>query len=245
MLRIARGTGHRAEWTKAPPARRISVRALTWRSGHPVVSKPFPFGCLPSWVNRGLPWQGSAPLGAQELAFRVRGPLADPLLAKEGISFAPVWATSTACLQDFCTVGARSSVSSTFQAMSREVGRARACPPVPKCTRLVPAKNRSLAITGNTKCLFAGLFFKPSDGLEPSTPSLPCAPIGNWSQPTATVFACPSRFQGRPICHRLPPVATALLHKCSILCRPQRQHRAGRKRTRFHLLRGRRPGAVA
>jgi hypothetical protein len=34
-------------------------------------------------------------------------------------------------------------------------------------------------------------------------------------------------------------------HKCSILCRPQRQHRAGRKRTRFHLLRVRRPGAVA
>jgi integrase len=30
---------------------------------------------------------------------------------------------------------------------------------------------------------------KPSDGLEPSTPSLPCAPIGNWSQPVATVLA--------------------------------------------------------
>src|SRR6266545_4263513 len=101
MLRIARGTGHRAEWTKAPPARRISVRALTWRSGHPVVSKPFPFGCLPSWVNRGLPWQGSAPLGAQELAFRVRGPLADPLLAKEGVRVEPAWATPIACLQGF------------------------------------------------------------------------------------------------------------------------------------------------
>jgi hypothetical protein len=31
---------------------------------------------------------------------------------------------------------------------------------------------------------------KPSDGLEPSTPSLRWAPIGNWSQPAATVLAC-------------------------------------------------------
>jgi hypothetical protein len=29
---------------------------------------------------------------------------------------------------------------------------------------------------------------KPSDGLEPSTPSLPCAPIGNQWQPMATVW---------------------------------------------------------
>jgi hypothetical protein len=29
---------------------------------------------------------------------------------------------------------------------------------------------------------------KPSDGLEPSTPSLPCAPIGDWSQPVAMVL---------------------------------------------------------
>ena len=27
------------------------------------------------------------------------------------------------------------------------------------------------------------------DGLEPSTPSLPCAASGNWPQPAATVFA--------------------------------------------------------
>jgi hypothetical protein len=53
------------------------------------------------------------------------------------------------------------------------VRRARECPPVPKRTRLVPAKRRNLAIVGNTKCPFAGTFLKPSDGLEPSTPSLP------------------------------------------------------------------------
>jgi hypothetical protein len=40
---------------------------------------------------------------------------------------------------------------------------------------------------------------------------------GNRSQPTATVFASLSRFRGRRICHRLPRVATAGLHKGSIL----------------------------
>src|SRR6266508_7051894 len=100
LLRLARGTGHRAEWTKAPPAPRISVRALTWRSGHPVVSKPFPFGCLPSRVNRGLPWQGSAPLGAQELAFRVRGPLADPLPSEGGSQRRASAGNVRPCLQE-------------------------------------------------------------------------------------------------------------------------------------------------
>src|SRR5215207_1426563 len=113
MLRIARGSGHRAEWTKAPPAPRISVRALTWRSGHPVVSKPFPFGCLPSWVNRGLPWQGSAPLGAQELAFRVRGPLADPLPSEGG-------SPRRASL---------GNADRLFAGIFRAAGQAMACPP--------------------------------------------------------------------------------------------------------------------
>jgi hypothetical protein len=50
---------------------------------------------------------------------------------------------------------------------------ARECPPVPKCTRLVPAKNQNLVIADNTIARFAGILRKPSDGLEPSTPSLP------------------------------------------------------------------------
>jgi hypothetical protein len=58
----------------------------------------------------------------------------------------------------------------------------------------------------------------PSDGLEPSTPSLPWNGSGNWSQPRATVFAYLSRFRGRSICHGLPWVAPAGLHKGSILC---------------------------
>jgi hypothetical protein len=61
------------------------------------------------------------------------------------------------------------------------------------------------------------LTLEPSDGLEPSTPSLPWSLGGKRSQPTATVFAYLSRFRPPPICQRLPPVATAGLHKGSIL----------------------------
>ena len=64
------------------------------------------------------------------------------------------------------------------------------------------------AFAGNNKSPFAGTL-GPSSGLEPETPSLPCAPIGNRSQPAATVFAYLSRSRGCPICHELPPVATA------------------------------------
>jgi hypothetical protein len=56
----------------------------------------------------------------------------------------------------------------------------------------------------------------PPDGLEPSTSSLPCAPIGNWWQPVATVLACFCRFRSVLICHGLPLVAPARLHKRSI-----------------------------
>jgi hypothetical protein len=94
----------------------------------------------------------------------------------------------------------RPSVLSTFQAVSRDVARARECPRVPKCTRLVPAKRRKLAIAGNTKCPFAGLLGKPSDGLEPSTPSLPWNVSGNRWQPVATDLACLRRFCAQSIC---------------------------------------------
>ena len=55
-----------------------------------------------------------------------------------------------------------------------------------------------------------------SNGPALSTPSLPCAALGNRSQPTATVLACLSRFGAGPICDRLPPVATTGLHKGTI-----------------------------
>jgi hypothetical protein len=67
------------------------------------------------------------------------------------------------------------------------------------------------------KLLICSGLLKPSDGLEPPTPSLPWIAAGNRSQPTATVFAYLGRARGRPICDWLPSVATAGLHKGSIL----------------------------
>jgi hypothetical protein len=91
----------------------------------------------------------------------------------------------------------------------------------------------SMATIPRPNCLSAGISWKPSDGLKPSTPSLPFWGQGNWWQPTATVFVCLSRFRGHPICHPLPLVATALLHKRSILLGRRRAGRAARSR-RFH-----------
>jgi hypothetical protein len=68
----------------------------------------------------------------------------------------------------------------------------------------------------NENRTICGNFAEPSDG--PSTPSLPCAASGNWSQPTATVFACFNGFAPLAIRHWLPPVATTGLHKGSTVC---------------------------
>jgi hypothetical protein len=72
------------------------------------------------------------------------------------------------------------------------------------------------AAQGNTKAI-CWPFVKPSDGLEPSTPSLPCAPKPLPWVATGCGLACLSRCRGRLICDRLPPVAPARFHKCSIL----------------------------
>src|SRR5206468_10591147 len=73
-------------------------------------------------------------------------------------------------------------------------------------------------VKAEQKAPLCGAFAEPSDGLEPSTPSLPCAASGNWSQPTATVFACFNGFAPLAIRHWLPPVATTGLHKGSTVC---------------------------
>src|SRR2546422_9169449 len=54
------------------------------------------------------------------------------------------------------------------------------------------------------------------DGLEPSTPSLPCAPKPLPWVATGCRSAYLSRFRDSPICDRLPPVAPAWLHRCSM-----------------------------
>jgi len=59
--------------------------------------------------------------------------------------------------------------------------------------------------------IFLGFCREPSDGIEPSTPSVPCAPIGNGSQPVATVLACLSLFGSERFatgCHCLRPLCS-------------------------------------
>jgi hypothetical protein len=53
-----------------------------------------------------------------------------------------------------------------------------------------------------------GDFAEPSHGLEPSTPSLPCAPKRLRWVATGCGSACLSGFEGRPICHRLRPLGS-------------------------------------
>ena len=98
-------------------------------------------------------------------------------------------------------------------------GRAQQCPLVPARPKMYPSsypRDAGAASGQTTESPICRAFSKPSDGLEPSTPPLPCHFHGNRSQSAATVFASLSRSCGRPMFHRLPPVATARLHKRSI-----------------------------
>jgi integrase len=70
------------------------------------------------------------------------------------------------------------------------------------------------AATGERRKLAANRG-KPSDGLEPSTPSLPWNVARNRWQSTATVFAYLCGFWRGGICRRLPLVATTGLRKGS------------------------------
>ncbi len=62
-----------------------------------------------------------------------------PSLAKEVVGTAPALPTSTLRLQAFSDFG--SAIAGLDHALE-EVGRARECPHVRKCTRLVPARRR-------------------------------------------------------------------------------------------------------
>jgi hypothetical protein len=112
---------------------------------------------------------------------------------------------------------------------TRGVALARECPPVPECVPAVYSRRpEARQSRQHTIPVCRDFLSKPSDGLEPSTPSLPCGPIRNCSHPTATVFACFRGFGADPTCHRLPPLATTGLHKGSILCCPRWLLGAGR-----------------
>jgi hypothetical protein len=72
-----------------------------------------------------------------------------------------------------------------------------------------------LQVSRRKKSLVCGAFSEPSDGLEPSTPSLPCALSRNRWQSDAAVCRDFRRCRNVAICLRLSPAATPRLHKCS------------------------------
>jgi hypothetical protein len=124
----------------------------------------------------------------------------DPSLAKEVLKLrVQMGNAGLLSCRHFPSRLSRSGLSNTLHAVSRDVARARECPDVRKCTRLVPAMNRNLAIADNITALFAGLLPKPSDGLEPSTPSLPwrIALRVTWAGiPLAKPFPCNLPYSG-------------------------------------------------
>ena len=75
--------------------------------------------------------------------------------------------------------------------------------------RLVDVETRTRSQHRQQKGLISRNFLKPSDGLEPSTPSLPSHSCGS---------------EGCCACDRLPPIATTGLHKGSIIrCQSRRR----------------------
>jgi hypothetical protein len=109
--------------------------------------------------------------------------------------------------------------------------------PAKRCCKLSRATSvRPASPTRTTnrrkKPRICGGFAKPSDGLEPSTPSLPCAPKPLPLVATGCGLACLSDFRGCPVCHWLPPVAPAGLHKCSTLSVGIRDANGFRRRCR-------------
>ena len=110
-------------------------------------------------------------------------------------------------------------------------------------TRLVAATAEVLESNSQVLWAFGFAGLGASCGAREVTPSSPrreCTlTMRSDRQPVATHdngFRLFQPFRGRPICHRFPAIATALLHKGSILCSPWRQRRAGCSRTSISSL---------
>jgi hypothetical protein len=69
----------------------------------------------------------------------------------------------------------------------------------------------------NPRCPGIFSLSEPSDGLEPSTPSLPCDFGGNRWQLVAKRFGLLRRFRGSKRSNRLRPIAPSFFHNLSIL----------------------------
>jgi hypothetical protein len=88
-----------------------------------------------------------------------------------------------------------------------------------ECSGMLRPAERLIRINaaeGPRLCRFAGLSLKPSDGLEPSTPSLPSRVAGERMRSAAPACKGSWGFRGLGLCSHLRAFASALLHKCSI-----------------------------
>ena len=85
---------------------------------------------------------------------------------------------------------------------SRAVRLPRTGPPTRKLHKRLHTYRtlESAQVDRNEKAPTCGVFAEPSDGLEPSTPSLPFDGSGNARQPRASDSACFRPVRGRAIC---------------------------------------------
>ena len=146
---------------------------------------------------------------------------------REGVRFSPIEATVGARMQAILWTAQLHLSEEACRKATPDVALACECPPVPECVPAVYPR-RSEARQGRQHHIpFCRDFLsKPSDGLEPSTPSLPCDPNGNRWQPMAERFSflcgfralkcadrcapLPPRFSRRfpSIRYKVPPVRT-------------------------------------
>jgi hypothetical protein len=196
------------------PSRRTTPDRWRWRMRRPSGAQES------SWPGAANPRGGRCATSRRPRTFSS----ADPLPSQGGSQRRASAGNADGLLAGTFRVSGRERVSRARpRLVSRDVARARECPPVPKCTRLVPATRHDLAITDNTRRPFAGLFLEPSDGLEPSTPSLPWRSKGStgvhgWTSPS-TIFLqidasrCVARARACPRVPRLmyPPRTRGVL----------------------------------
>jgi len=116
--------------------------------------------------------------------------------------FSPNETTMGACMQAIFGSTDLHLLRRVCREATPDVAPARECPPVPE---RVPAMypRRSNVRQGRQQYIpFCRDFLKkPSDGLEPSTPSLPWNVARNRWQPMATDLACICGFGAQSICH--------------------------------------------
>jgi hypothetical protein len=97
-----------------------------------------------------------------------------PSLLKEGFACTPARPTAIALLQELSQ--SMATIESVDHALPR-VARRRACPRVPASPKMYPSRTRQASKSRHRRQhimpYLQGFYAKPSDGLEPSTPSLP------------------------------------------------------------------------